>query len=315
MSVPPLPTTHIAEIAPRPADDPWLVRSLWPASAVGLIGGPPKCAKTWLALDLALSVASNTPCLGTLAVESPGPVLLYLAEDSLQSARARVEGICEHRRLDLRRADLHLITVPSLRLDQDFDKQRLSATVEKVRPRLLLLDPFVRLHRSDENDSGAISAILADLRTLQRRFDVAVVLVHHARKNGRGPQGYALRGSGDFYAWGDAYAYLSRRDTAFRLALEHRSHPAADSLALKLVSRADGSATHLEIVGDHAPSGPTSLDVLAERELAAAGVALTREQLRVRLKVNNQRLGGALETLQRAGRVTKTPHGWLSAAQ
>jgi len=315
VSAPPLPTTHIAEIAPRPADDPWLVRSLWPASAVGLIGGPPKCAKTWLALDLALSVASNTPCLDTLTVESPGPVLLYLAEDSLQSARARVEGICEHRRLDLRRVDLHLITVPSLRLDQDHDKQRLSATVEKVRPRLLLLDPFVRLHRSDENDSGAISAILADLRALQRRFDVAVVLVHHARKNGRGPQGYALRGSGDFYAWGDAYAYLSRRDTAFRLALEHRSHPAADPLALKLVSRADGSATHLEIAGEHAPSAPASLELLAESELAAAGVALTREQLRTRLKVNNQRLGGALETLQRAGRVIKTPQGWLPAGQ
>ena len=315
MSVPPLPTTHIAEIVPRPVDDPWLVRSLWPASAVGLIGGPPKCAKTWLALDLALSVASNTPCLGTLTVESPGPVLLYLAEDSLQSARARVEGICEHRRLDLRRADLHLITVPSLRLDQDHDKQRLSATVEKVQPRLLLLDPFVRLHRSDENDSGAISAILADLRALQRRFDVAVVLVHHARKNGRGPQGYALRGSGDFYAWGDAYAYLSRRDSAFRLSLEHRSHPAADPFALKLVSRADGSATHLEIAGDHTPTAPPSLEALTESELAAAGAPLTREQLRARLKVKNQRLGDALETLQRAGRITKTPQGWLSAGQ
>ena len=315
MTVPPLPTTHIAAIVPRPTDDPWLVRSLWPASAVGLIGGPPKCAKTWLALDLALSVASNTPCLGTLTVESPGPVLLYLAEDSLQSARARVEGICEHRRLDLRRADLHLITVPSLRLDQDHDKHRLSATVEKVRPRLLLLDPFVRLHRSDENDSGAISAILADLRTLQRRFDVAIILVHHARKNGRGPQGYALRGSGDFYAWGDAYAYLSRRDTAFRLALEHRSHPAADPLALKLISRTDGSATHLEIVGDSMPSAPPSLEALAQRELASAGAALTREQLRARLKVKNQRLGDALETLQRAGRITKTPQGWLSANQ
>jgi RecA-family ATPase len=122
-----------------------------------------------------------------------------------------VDGISRHRGLDLRRADLHLITSPSLRLDQEFDKERLAATVAAIRPRLLLLDPFVRLHRSDENDSGAISAILADLRTLQRTFDVAVLLVHHSRKNGRGPQGYALRGSGDLYAWGDAYAYLSRR--------------------------------------------------------------------------------------------------------
>jgi len=315
VSASPLPTTHIAEIAPQPLDAPWLVRSLWPASAVGLIGGPPKCAKTWLALDLALSVASDTPCLGAMEVDSPGTALLYLAEDSLQNVRARVQGLCDHRGLNLRRVDLHLITAPSLRLDLDQDTQRLSATVEKLRPRLLLLDPFVRLHRSDENDSGAISAILADLRTLQRSFDVAIVLVHHARKNGRGPQGYALRGSGDLYAWGDAYAYLSRRETAFRLSFEHRSHPATDPLALKLVSRADGSAAHLEIARDQFLSAPAPLEALAEREIVAAGAALTRAQLRARLRVNNQRLGVALENLQRTGRVTKTPQGWLSAPQ
>lgn len=313
MSAPPLPTTHIAEIAPSAADEPWLVRSLWPASAVGLIGGPPKCAKTWLALDLALSVASNTPCLGTLTVESPGPVLLYLAEDSLHSARARVDGISQHRGLDLRRADLHLITSPSLRLDQEFDKQRLAATVAAIRPRLLLLDPFVRLHRSDENDSGAISAILADLRTLQRTFNVAVLLVHHSRKNGRGPQGYALRGSGDLYAWGDAYAYLSRRDSSFKLSLEHRSRPAIDPLALSLVSRSDGSATHLEIDADKCHSPAASLESLALKELTAAGTALTRTQLRARLKVNNQRLGVALDALERTGRAKKTRQGWLFA--
>ena len=311
MSAPVLPTTHIAEIAPSSTDEPWLVRSLWPASAVGLIGGPPKCAKTWLALDLALSVASNTPCLGALAVESPGPVLLYLAEDSLHSARARVDGIAQHRGLELLKADLHLITAPSLRLDQEFDKQRLAATVAAIKPRLLLLDPFVRLHRSDENDSGAISAILADLRTLQRSFDVAVLLVHHSRKNGRGPQGYALRGSGDLYAWGDAYAYLSRRDSALRLSLEHRSRPAIDPLGLRLVSRPDGSATHLEIDGDKILKPAASLETLAVNELNAAGTALTRSQLRARLKVNNHRLGVALEGLERTGRATKTRQGWL----
>ena len=288
MSAPPLPTTRIAEIASGPADEPWLVRSLWPAAAVGLIGGPPKSTKTWFALDLALSVASNTPCLGAFTVETPGPALLYLAEDSLQSARARVEGLSQHRGLDLRQVDLHLITAPSLRLDQDYDKQRLSATVDAIRPRLLLLDPFVRLHRSDENDSGAISAILADLRTLQRNFDVAVVIVHHSRKNGRGSQGYALRGSSDLYAWGDAYAYLSRRDTSLRLSLEHRSHPAIDPLALKLVSRTDGSATHLELDSNQTPTAAASLEALALKELTTAGTALTRAQLRARLKVNNQ---------------------------
>ena len=32
-----------------------------------------KCLKTWLGLDLALSVATGTPCLGKYAVPEPGP--------------------------------------------------------------------------------------------------------------------------------------------------------------------------------------------------------------------------------------------------
>jgi hypothetical protein len=38
----------------------WLVTDLWAASGVGIIGGEPKSCKTWLGLDIALSVASGT---------------------------------------------------------------------------------------------------------------------------------------------------------------------------------------------------------------------------------------------------------------
>ena len=65
---------------------------LWKGSgvrtSVGVIGGAPKCAKTWLGLDMALSVATGTACLGKYAVPEPGPVLVYLAEDAL-AGRAR----------------------------------------------------------------------------------------------------------------------------------------------------------------------------------------------------------------------------------
>jgi hypothetical protein len=47
------------------------------------------------------------------------------------------------------------------------------------------------------------------------------------------------------------------------------------------------------------------------KELTAAGTALTRTQLRARLKVNNQRLGVALDALERTGRANKTRQGWL----
>ena len=44
--------------------------------------------------------------------------------------------------------------------------------------------------------------------------------------------------------------------------------------------------------------------------LLAQGEVLTRTWLRDALAVNNERLGKALESLERAGRISRTPRGW-----
>src|ERR1700682_180501 len=72
----------------------WLVQGLWSDQAVGILGGEPKCCKSFLALDLAVSVASGTPCLRRFVVQRTGPVLLFPAEDSLAVVRRRLEGMC-----------------------------------------------------------------------------------------------------------------------------------------------------------------------------------------------------------------------------
>src|SRR5438552_18987902 len=89
----PLPTVRVGDVVPPQETSRWLVRSLWPAAAVGIVGGPPKACKTWFALDLAVSVASATPCLGVFPVERAGPVLAFLAEDSLERTRERVAAL------------------------------------------------------------------------------------------------------------------------------------------------------------------------------------------------------------------------------
>ena len=70
----PLPVVRVGEIQSQENAQRWLVEGLWGASSVGVIGGAPKCAKTWLGLDMALSVATGTACLGKYAVPEPGPV-------------------------------------------------------------------------------------------------------------------------------------------------------------------------------------------------------------------------------------------------
>lgn len=310
----PLPVVRPVDVEPLPPDARWLLRDLWLRAAVGVIGGPPKCCKTWLGLDMAISVASGTAALGRFATEQRGPTLVYLAEDSLVQVRDRIDGICRHRGLALADLDLHLLAVPMLRLDDALQRRRLTATVKALRPRLLLLDPLVRLHALDENNAQEVSRLLAYLRELQRTHDLAVVLVHHVSKKRRAQPGQALRGSSDLHAFGDSNAYLLRSDARLTLTLEHRAAASLDPVAIELVTDAAG-APHLELAGDQ-PADSAASASLADRvldELRRAGTPLTREALRSRVRANNQRLGDVLDELAAAGRVRRSPKGWSAA--
>src|SRR5215831_4393958 len=89
-----LPTTRAAQLAPQQRDEQaWLIEGLWSAQAVGIIGGEPKCGKSFLALDLAVAVASGTPCLRHFPTPQCGRVLLFAAEDAAHIVRQRLEGI------------------------------------------------------------------------------------------------------------------------------------------------------------------------------------------------------------------------------
>jgi hypothetical protein len=222
-----LPVVHAHQLLVIADEQRWLIDQLWAEQAVGVIGGEPKSHKSFLALDMAVAVASGTPCLGRFAVRSPGRVLLYAAEDAAATVRERLEGISQAASCTLERLDIQVITVPSLRLDLPADRQKLTATVAHLRPRLLILDPFVRLHRCRENESAEVAPLLAYLRDLQRQFALAVTIVHHARKGAdMARAGQALRGSSEFHAWGDSNLYLRRRSERLVLTVEHRAAPA-----------------------------------------------------------------------------------------
>jgi hypothetical protein len=313
-----LPVVRVGEIKSEDDAQRWLVEELWGASSVGVIGGAPKCAKTWLGLDMALSVATGTACLGKYAVPEPGPVLVYLAEDALPVVRERVEGMAKYRGLDLGQVEVHVITAPTLRLDRDRDRARLWETTKRLRPRLLLLDPLVRLHGIDENNAGEVAELLAYFRSLQRQLDLSVLLVHHTRKNAAGgaAAGQGLRGSGDIHAFGDSNLYLRRTREHLVLSSEHRAAPASAPVYLELVAT-HAEMTHLEVIAE-LQDGLTRLTADGKRrslqeqvlDHLPQGVAVTRAKLRDSLAVKNERLGEALGSLEQAGQLCRTPAGW-----
>ena len=52
-----LPVQRAWELASTGPQTHWLIDGIWADQAVGILGGEPKCCKSFLALDIALSVA------------------------------------------------------------------------------------------------------------------------------------------------------------------------------------------------------------------------------------------------------------------
>ncbi len=100
------------------------------------------------------------------------------------------------------------------------------------------------------------------------------------------------------------------------LSSKHWAAPASAPVNLEPVTT-NTLTTHLEVVSELA-GGPTKLGVdggqrgFEDRvlDLLGQGATLTRAKLRDSLGVKNERLGEALGSLERAGRLGRTPGGW-----
>jgi len=309
----PLHTHRPCELASLPAEQRWLIDGLWGHQAVGIVGGEPKCYKSFLALDIAVAVASGTACLRRFPVAHPGPVVLFAAEDALHTVRQRLEGISLAANTSFAALDIHVITSPTLRIDLENDRRRLSDTVSSLRPRLLVLDPFVRLHRVDENAAADVAPLLAFLRTLQRHFHTAVLLVHHARKSSHARAGQALRGSSELHAWGDSNLYLRRDRNQLWLSVEHRAAPSASPLAAELHTKHNAVALRIierQLPAHNATPPPTERILQA---LTSTQHPLTRRALRDACRMRTASVGDALTILLEQGRIIEDVGGFRIA--
>jgi hypothetical protein len=190
---------------------------------------------------------------------------------------------------------------------------RLEATLERLQPRLLLLDPLIRLHRADENSASEMSIILDGLRRLARSSRTAILLVHHARKAPATNAGTALRGSSDLHAFGDSNLYLKRgaQIGTLELKVEHRAAAAPKPICLKLVV---DDSTACFVVADreaHAdqPAQHRILELLGQvRDPLSSAV------LRQKLGIRNQTVAQSLRSLLGQGRIRRAGRdGWAIA--
>jgi AAA domain/RepB DNA-primase N-terminal domain len=253
---------ELAEERPRPVrlaallagvkPPKWLVQGLWAEGSCGFIAGQPKSYKSWIALDLALSISTGLPFLDHFPIRQPGPVLYIQEEDSAPMVKARFNKVWPSKKGDKVVLDGgQPVWVPPTELPDDPDiaayvnkgfivsdgawqswlDEVLSDGLDDVPFRMVIMDPLMVIAGEvDENRSVDMTQkIFRPLRQLSQKHEVAICVVHHLKKgeNGRYVRGGQLMlGSVANHAWSEDSMYL-RLERGSGLRVERESKHAA----------------------------------------------------------------------------------------
>lgn len=225
---------------------PWLVKNILTEGGVGFIAGEPKSHKSWIALDLALSVSTGARFLDFFDILTPGPVLYIQEEDSGFMVKDRAKKIWRGKHIDKVTVDAGKLFWDPSRVAKQFDpdinlyleqgvtiseahwQEWLDATLEEgmlsnltnlQEPyKLLIIDTLMMVAGNvEENKSQAMTTdIFRPLKQLARKHGTAIQVVHHMRKANHDQvvrDGQRLLGSVANHAWSEDSMYLTHGKT------------------------------------------------------------------------------------------------------
>ncbi len=145
---------------------------------------PPKTGKSWLATDLALTVATGGTWLNAFKTVQ-GDVLVIDNELHPETTAHRIPMVADARGLDLD-AFCDRVCVDNLRgrLQDLLAMEAYFTAIQPGRFKLIVLDAFYRFvpRGTDENDNATIAMLYNHLDRHAARLGCCFVLIHHASK-------------------------------------------------------------------------------------------------------------------------------------
>jgi len=206
----------------------WAVPNLLPEGLI-ILAGKPKAGKSWLALNVAVSVASGGMALGKIQVEA-GEALYLALEDSERRLKERLEKIVCTGELP---ESLHLLTA------RDFPPLQKGGLValdnwleEHPQARLVVIDTLARVKPARGKNADAYdhdTAIISTLQTIAIKYALALICVHHTKKLATDDFVESVSGTFGLTGAADCIAVLIRKDrTAADAVLKITGRDVAD---------------------------------------------------------------------------------------
>ena len=144
------------------------------AQGLYILAGAPKVGKSWLALDMCLSIAKGEKVLGQKTTQ--GTALYLCLEDSYVRIQNRLYEIT-----DEPTERLHFV-IMSESIGNGLEEQIEQFKSEHSDLKVVFIDTLQMIRESTDNGYGSDYKELSVLKSLADKLGIAIVVVHHTRK-------------------------------------------------------------------------------------------------------------------------------------
>ena len=174
----------------------WLIHEIIPCEGTIGLWGAPESAKSFLALDWALTIACGIPWLGRFET-TQGPVL-YIAAEGGRGIKQRVESWMLHHQIQDPPAYFRLAPL-NYRSEEDVEAFLEDVEHLDLWPDLIVVDTLAQsFGGGDENASSDMSTFMTQLRHVTNTRGASNLVVHHSNATGGRERGNtAFRGALD----------------------------------------------------------------------------------------------------------------------
>ena len=192
--------TRISELELKPPQ--WLINDILEQGAlIGLVGAS-GCGKSFLALDMACSIACGADFHGRRVKKGK---VLYIAGEGQREITARVAAWCRSNNIEVSQLDLHISTNAIPMHDKGAIGQILREAYLLSDVTLVVIDTLARTFGGhNENSTQDMNHFITNCDVLKSN-ERSVIIVHHSGHNDE-----RARGNSAFYAVLDAEIFLRK---------------------------------------------------------------------------------------------------------
>jgi hypothetical protein len=303
---------------------PYLIEGLWPEGAVVFIAADPKAGKTWVALSIAISIATGAPWLG-YTVPKVEPTLYIALEGARAKIRARIGCLARGMGIDPNSEELdglHVLYKPKgFNLSNEDWARRIITKAEAIGARIIIVDTLrsattVRESNEGAGDIGGLLKLLSPLTS----SGCSIAFLHHYVKLTETRQQRAaadrMSGSGALRGHMDVGIFITNAEFTedkrrMRIEIESRDDVAPEPFGVRIAG--EGTAQYGGLRYEDIATLEIDDEVLGESEVKAPARAIaewihglptqraTPKEIRNQFDITERTLRARRELLKRAG--------------